>query len=71
MEGIVVSESVRNMMAKRQMTGNDMANALDCTSQNVYQTLQRDNWNLRQLKKFADILDCDVVIELKDRRTKE
>ncbi len=65
----MVSNGIRHMMELRNMNGNDMATALDCTSQNIYQTLSRDNWNLRQLEKFAAALDCDVEIVLKDRHT--
>lgn len=67
----MVSESIRCMMEKRNMNGNDMANVLGCTSQNIYQTLLRDKWNLNQLIKYANSLDYDVEIVLKDRKSNE
>ena len=49
----------------------DLAKALDCSNQNVYALLKKDNWSEKQLRKLEDILDVDFRIKVVFRDTKE
>lgn len=67
----MVSDCIKTMMERKKLSSSYVADQLDCTTQNVYQTLIRDSWNLNQLIKYANVLDCDVEIVLKDRKSNE
>ena len=66
-----LSEKIRMAMAKRNLNGVDLAKALDCSNQNVYALLRKDNWAEKQLRKLEDILDVDFRIKVVFRDTKE
>lgn len=68
---MMVSEGIKTIMEQKQLSLRGVANRLDCSTQNVYQTLLRDKWNLNQLIKYANVLDYDVEIVLKDRKSNE
>ena len=54
----MMSETIKLVMVKRNMTGIDLAEALGCSSQNVYALLKKDNWNENQLRIIAEKLNC-------------
>ena len=58
-------------MVKRNLNGKDLAEALGCSSQNVYNLLKKDNWNEEQIRKIGDKLNCDVEINFILRDTQE
>ena len=58
----MMSETIKLVMVKRNMTGKDLAEALGCTSQNIYALLKKDNWSEDQLRKIAEKLDCTLDI---------
>ena len=68
----MMSETIKLVMVKRNMTGKDLAEALGCTSQNIYALLKKDNWSEEQLRKIGDKLNCDLHIgyELRDTHEK-
>lgn len=66
-----LSEKIRMAMAKRNLNGVDLAKALDCSNQNVYALLKKDNWSEKQLRKLENILDVDFRIKVVFRDTKE
>ena len=53
------------------MTGKDLADALGCSSQNIYALLKKDNWTETQLRTIGDKLNCDLEIHFKLRDTEE
>ena len=55
----MMSDKIKMVMIKRKMNGKDLAKALNCSPQNVYASLKKDNWTEEQLKRIAGILDCD------------
>lgn len=66
-----MSEKIKLVMVKRGMTGKDLAEALGCSSQNVYALLKKDNWSEAQLRKIGEKLNCDLEIGFKLRDTNE
>ena len=66
-----MSEKIKLVMVKRSMTGKDLAAALGCSPQNVYNLLKKDNWNETQLRKIADRLNCDLEIGFRLHDTDE
>lgn len=67
----MMSEKVRMLMAKRLKSGIDLAKALGCSSQSVYNKLKKDNWNENDLREVGDYLGCDVEIYFVTRDTHE
>ena len=67
----MMSEKIKLVLVKRKMSGIDLAEALGCSSQNVYQLLKKDNWTENQLRKIGDKLNCDLEINFRLRDTDE
>ena len=67
----MMSEKIKLVMVKRNMTGTDLADALHCSPQNIYSRLKKDNWTEEQLRKIGDALNCDLEMNLKLRDTGE
>ena len=67
----MISEKIKLVMVKRNLNGKDLAEALGCSSQNVYNLLKKDNWNEEQIRKIGDKLNCDVEINFILRDTQE
>jgi DNA-binding Xre family transcriptional regulator len=67
----MMSEKIKLVMVKRNLNGKDLAEALGCSSQNVYNLLKKDNWNEEQIRKIGDKLNCDVEINFILRDTQE
>lgn len=67
----MMSEKIKLVMVKRNMTGKDLADALGCSSQNVYALLKKDNWSEEQLRKIAEKLDCKLEMGLVLNDTEE
>ena len=67
----MMSEKIKILMVKRNMTGINLAEALGCSSQNVYALLKKDNWTEKQLRNIADKMNCDLEINFKLRDTEE
>ena len=67
----LMSEKIKLVMVKRSMTGKDLAEALGCSPQNVYNLLRKNNWNESQLRKIANKLNCDLEIGFRLRDSDE
>ena len=67
----MMSESIKLVLVKRNKTGKDLAQALGCSSQNIYALLKKDNWSEEQLRKIGDALNCDLKIHFELRDTHE
>ena len=67
----MMSETIRLVLVKRNKTAKALAEALGCSSQNIYSHLKKNNWTEDQLRKIADYLNCDLKIEFQLRDTKE
>lgn len=67
----MMSETIKILLVKRNMTGKELADALGCSSQNIYALLKKDNWTENQLRTIGDKLNCDLEIHFKLRDTEE
>ena len=67
----MMSETIKMVMVKRNKNGKDLAEALGCSSQNVYSLLKKDHWSEEQLRKIGDALNCDLKIGFQLRDSKE
>ena len=65
------SEAIKMIMVKRDLNGKKLADILECSPQNVYNLLKKDNFTEEQLFRIADALNCDLEINLVLRDTKE
>jgi broad-specificity NMP kinase len=50
------------------MQTTDLAKLLDCTPENLYLKLKRDNWKESDVQKIADVLGYEYIQELRKRR---
>ncbi len=67
----MMSEKIKMIMVKRDVSGADLADTLGCSRQNVWRLLKEDNWNEEQLKKIADRLNCELEINFRLKDTNE
>ncbi len=67
----MMSKKIKIALIRRNMTGKELAEALGCSSQNIYALLKKDNWSEEQLKKIGDRLNCDIEINFIERDTGE
>lgn len=65
------SEAIKMIMVKRDLNGKKLADVLECSPQNVYNLLKKDNFTEEQLFRIADALNCDLEINFVLRDTKE
>ena len=65
------SEAIKMIMVKRDLNGKKLADILECSPQNVYNLLKKDNFIEEQLCRIADALNCDLEINFVLRDTKE
>ena len=67
----MMSEKIKMIMVKRDVSGADLADTLGCSRQIVWRLLKEDNWNEEQLKKIADRLNCELEINFRLKDTNE
>jgi DNA-binding Xre family transcriptional regulator len=67
----MMSETIKMIMVKRNLTGKDLAEALGCSSQNVYALLKKDRWTLSQLKSLEPVLGAKLYVGFQLNDTKE
>lgn len=66
-----MTEKIRILLIKKNITITELADKLGCTSQNISAKFKRDNFSEHDLKKIADVLNCDLEINFKDRDSGE
>lgn len=55
-----MTEKIKIVLIKRNMTAADLAKLLGCSPVNIYKKFKKDNYTDSDLKKIADALDCDI-----------
>ena len=70
MENLTIKEQIKLMAARQGMSLGDVAEATGQTRQNLSYAFKRDDYNTAWLKRIADVLECDLVIEFKPRGKK-
>lgn len=66
-----MTEKIKIVLVKRNMTAKQLAEALNTSSANIYQKFKRDNFSENELKEIGNILNCDFVGSFKLRDTGE
>lgn len=69
---MAMSERIRILLVKRNnISESELARRLDISPQNLHNKLKRDNFNEQELKKIAEVLDCDFTSTFTLRDTGE
>lgn len=58
---------VRHKLVDKALKVSDLARAIETSHSNLTQKMKRDNFSEKEMKEIADALDCDLIIELRDR----
>ena len=66
-----MSEKIRIVLLKRQITVTKLAELLGTTQSNISGKLKRDNFSEKELREIANALDCDFNITFTLRDTGE
>ncbi len=53
-----MTEKIKIILIKRKMSVKELAEKLDCTSQNLSGKFKRDNFNEKELAEIASALNC-------------
>lgn len=54
----MMTEKIKIALIKRNMGVKDLAQKLDCTSQNLSGKFRRDNFSEKELQKIAAAMNC-------------
>lgn len=63
------TKKIRTIMIDKDIKLNDLADRLDKSSQNLNIQLKKDNFRESDLQAIAEALDCELVIQFKDKET--
>lgn len=63
-----VSEKIRIILGRRNMTVSDLAKKLNTSRQNLTNKFSRSNFSEKELRQIAEAMDCsvDVLFTLND-----
>lgn len=68
---ILMTEKIKIILVKRNMSANQLAQKLGTSSSNIYHKFKRDNFSEKELKEIGNILNCDFIGTFKMRDTGE
>lgn len=54
----MMSEKIRVVLAKKNLSKAWLAGQLDWSTSNLYNKMKRDNWSEKELQEIARVLDC-------------
>ena len=57
-----MTEKIKIALLKRKLGVKDLAERLDCSSQNISGKFRRDNFSVKELEEIAAALDCTLSI---------
>jgi len=60
--GLTVSEKIRVLIGRKNMTITELASKLNMTPQNLHNKLKRDNFSEKEISEIANVLDCKYEI---------
>ena len=61
-----IGKRIKEVVKERGMTVVDFARALPCTRENVYRIYQKNNLDIRQLKRIGKVLNYDFFKEISE-----
>jgi len=56
-----MSQKIKIVLTKRNMNVKDLAEGLNCSSQNISNKFKRDNFSEKELEEIGKILNCRFV----------
>lgn len=62
-----IYEQIKIMMRRNGSSVEKIADRLGCTRQNLNTKLKRGNMRIDEIEQIANLLDCDLIIELRER----
>lgn len=65
----MVEKKIRQVLIDKEIGISTFAEMLNIKQSNFSQQLKRDNFRENDIRNMADLLDCDVQITLRDRKT--
>lgn len=66
-----MTEKIKIVLVKRNMSANQLAKKLGTSSSNIYHKFKRDNFSEKELIEIGNILNCDFIGTFKMRDTGE
>ena len=65
---LLVSEKIKIILGRRNMTVSDLAKKLNTSRQNLTNKFSRSNFSEKELRQIAEAMDCsvDVLFTLND-----
>ncbi len=65
----ILAKKIRQILIDREIKIDTFSAMLNVSQPNFSQKLRRDNFRESELYEMAELLDCDVEITLRDRKT--
>lgn len=65
----MVEKKIRHILTDKDIGISNFAEMLNVKQPNLSQQLKRDNFRESDMRNMADLLDCDVDIIFRDRKT--
>ena len=65
----MVEKKIWHILTDKEIGISTFAEMLNVTQPNLSQQLKRDNFRENDIKNMADLLDCEVNIIFRDRKT--
>ena len=66
-----VSEKIKIILGRRNMTVSDLAKELNTSRQNLTNKFARNNFSEKELQEIAEAMDCSVNVLFKLNDTEE
>lgn len=66
-----VSEKIKIILGRRNMTVSDLAKKLNTSRQNLTNKFARNNFSKKELQEIAEAMDCSVNVLFKLNDTEE
>ncbi len=66
-----VSEKIKIILGRRNMTVSDLAKKLNISRQNLTNKFARNNFSEKELQEIAEAMDCSVNVLFKLNDTEE
>ena len=63
----IITRQIKRILAERDMQIKDLAELLNCTPENLYKKFKKDDWRESDIRKIAEVLNCDFVQEIRER----
>lgn len=61
----IISKQIKKILLEKDMQVVDLAKMLNCTPENLYKKLKKDDWKESDILEIANVLNCEYIQELK------